>query len=283
MNLTSMKYVIEIVKSGSITKAAKELFISQPSLSMNIKALEREVGFEIFDRDSTPIALTKKGDVFYNYAKTVLRATDQMYSKTSVSPKNLRIGIIPPKAIHLLPTLLCNFSKVCPDCSISLYEYESSILIDLLDKNVIDVLIAAPYEIPTKHTVIPIFQEEYGIAIPNTWNFHTKKAKLDVDDFKDFPLAVLRADLHIGMKVRNLFSDCGIIPNIRIECSGTETAFALTRHGLVASFLPISYSSPEVKVFPLADQIKITRELIGAYNDTHLSDELRSFINILLE
>lgn len=89
MTLNQLKYVIEISKQNSINEAAKSLFISQPSLTAALKALEQEVGFELFTRTSTGITLTVKGEEFLGYAKSVVEQYDILDAKY-ISKSNVK-------------------------------------------------------------------------------------------------------------------------------------------------------------------------------------------------
>ena len=72
MTLQQLKYIITIAKTGTLSGAAKELFISQPSLTKSVKELEKEMGITIFDRTNKGIAISKEGEIFLGYARQVL-------------------------------------------------------------------------------------------------------------------------------------------------------------------------------------------------------------------
>ena len=78
MNLTDLHYVVEIDKSGSISKAAKELYVAQPNLSKAIKHLEREFGISIFERSSKGVKATREGQKFLEYAKRIIYEIEEM-------------------------------------------------------------------------------------------------------------------------------------------------------------------------------------------------------------
>jgi len=78
MNTTFLKYAVEIEQSGSISKAASKLYIAQPNLSKMIKDAENELGFTIFQRTSTGIKVTEKGDLFLYHARKVLEQMEEM-------------------------------------------------------------------------------------------------------------------------------------------------------------------------------------------------------------
>lgn len=73
MTIQSLRYIVAVAEAGSITETAKKLHISQPSLSAAVKEAEREVGFNIFTRSRSGIALTKEGVEFLGYARQVIQ------------------------------------------------------------------------------------------------------------------------------------------------------------------------------------------------------------------
>ncbi len=81
MTLNQLKYAIEIERMGSVNEAAKNLFISQPSLTSSLKTLEQEVGFDIFIRSNNGMTLTVKGEEFLGYAKSVVEQYDILDSR----------------------------------------------------------------------------------------------------------------------------------------------------------------------------------------------------------
>ena len=89
MTLNQLKYAIEIEKMGSVNEAAKSLFISQPSLTSSLKALEQEVGFDIFTRSTSGMMLTVKGEEFLGYAKSVVEQYNILDAKY-ISKENVK-------------------------------------------------------------------------------------------------------------------------------------------------------------------------------------------------
>lgn len=94
MTVDQIKYFMEIVKAGSMSKAAEQLFISQPTLSLTIKHLENEIGYKLFIRSSKGVELTGKGAEFLNYAETILTNINNIVElKSSKTFKPLSISI----------------------------------------------------------------------------------------------------------------------------------------------------------------------------------------------
>lgn len=80
MNLSQLKYVVEVEKTGSITKAAQNLLMGQPNLSKAIRELEREIGISIFKRTAKGVEVTPRGDEFLTYANTILSQVNELES-----------------------------------------------------------------------------------------------------------------------------------------------------------------------------------------------------------
>lgn len=95
MTLQQLRYVIKIVECGSITEAAKQLFISQPSLSNAVKELETELSIEIFNRTAKGISLTTDGTEFLSYARQVIEQTELLEQRY--------LGKSPPSSFAQFP------------------------------------------------------------------------------------------------------------------------------------------------------------------------------------
>lgn len=126
MNLLHMKYAVEVAKTGSINKAAEELFVAQPNLSRSIKELEADLGISIFDRSSKGMVLTSQGENFVHYAKKVLKEVediekmcrDGMYNKQSFS-------ISVPRASYISDAF-ANFSKQLKNTPAEIFYMETN-------------------------------------------------------------------------------------------------------------------------------------------------------------
>lgn len=100
MNLTHLKYIAEVEKTGSITKAAQNLYMGQPNLSKAIKELEEEMGFAVFKRTTKGVEPTQKGREFLEYAKKLLSQIDEIESIFKPNSNSLRLSITIPRATY---------------------------------------------------------------------------------------------------------------------------------------------------------------------------------------
>ncbi len=102
MNLSYLKYAVEVEKTGSITKAAQNFYMNQPHLSKIIRELERDLGCPIFDRTSRGMVPTKRGEEFLRYAKAILVQEEQIESLcVKNSERTLEISLSVPRATYI--------------------------------------------------------------------------------------------------------------------------------------------------------------------------------------
>lgn len=101
MNLSNLKYAVEVEKTGSITKAAQNFYMNQPHLSKIIRELERELGCPIFDRTSRGMVPTKKGEEFLRYARAILVQEEQLEALCQRNgPRSLSISLVAPRTFY---------------------------------------------------------------------------------------------------------------------------------------------------------------------------------------
>ncbi len=120
MTLQQLKYMIVVAESGSITEAAKELYISQPSLSGAIKEVEKEAGITIFSRCRAGVALTKEGMEFLGYARQVVQQMELLESKYVDKNLQNKDFVFPRSIIPLRQMRLWNWYSILDRKGLSL-------------------------------------------------------------------------------------------------------------------------------------------------------------------
>lgn len=165
MNFQQLEYIIEVERTKHFAEAAKNCFVTQPTLSMMIKKLEEELGVMIFDRKKKPIAPTMQGKMIIEHAKLILKQKNQMLAtvqqeKNSVTG-DLRLGIIPTIAPYLIPLFIKSFTSKYPLVNIIAEEINTSLIIEKLKNGHLDIgILATPLE-EFNIEEIPIFYEEF--------------------------------------------------------------------------------------------------------------------------
>lgn len=156
-----MEYVLAIVNHGSFSAAAKHCFISQPSLSIQIRNLEDELGVVIFDRGSKPIIPTDSGLLIVEQARN---AVTEFYSIKDVADNikgmtsgHLRLGVIPTVSPYLMPRFIPEFIRICPTVDLEIRDMFPEDVVDALDRDLIDVAILSGGDLPAQFNEKKLF------------------------------------------------------------------------------------------------------------------------------
>lgn len=164
ISLTQLEYVLAIDNYRHFAKAADACLVTQPTLSMQLKKLEEELGFDIFDRTKQPIIPTDAGIAIILQARTILRETKKLehlaQSFDNSFDGNFTVGIIPTIAPYLLPYFLGDFIKKYPNIRLHLVELKTEEIIMKLNKDELDAgILATPLH---ENNLIedPLFYEE---------------------------------------------------------------------------------------------------------------------------
>ena len=139
------KYVYEVYKERSFTKAAQNLYISQPSLSARIKKIEEIIGEPLFDRSTTPLQLTEVGKVYIEAAEEITqieqRVENYINDLAGLKTGNLAVGASTLFAAYVVPSLITQFNQKFPDVHIQLIEGNTAELEEMLGSNALDFVI----------------------------------------------------------------------------------------------------------------------------------------------
>ncbi len=231
MNLKQARYICTIAREGSVTAAAKKLYVSQPSLSQMLKQVERELGVTLFDRSVSPFQLTYAGEKYLQAANTILSANERLENQLQeIREENsgrLRLGISVQRAVQVLPLALPWFMVQFPHVALEVTEGGSAHLEELVMKGEVDLALAALESVSPRLTYELIEEEVIGILAG-------KKAPLAARYPSGTPITLDMAggesfvSLKEGHSVRVvqdiLFRRYGLTPNVLLETDSLEVA-----------------------------------------------------------
>jgi LysR family hydrogen peroxide-inducible transcriptional activator len=179
ITLTQLEYIVAVDTYRHFGRAAENCFITQPTLSMQIKKLEEDLEIIIFDRSRHPLLPTDVGQRILDQARIVLKQNEEINNivkdhKNQVSGL-IRIGIIPTMAPYLLPIFIGNYKRKYPNIFIKVIEETTNNIVKLLHKDLIDVGILATPLKEEKIVEKPIFYEEMLIYANASHPLHKQK------------------------------------------------------------------------------------------------------------
>lgn len=168
---TIAKYAYEVYKKGSFTKAAKNLYISQPSLSAAISRLENDLGFRIFDRSTVPCSLTPQGRIYIESIEEIIEIENNMHRKiknySDDYNSSLSVGGSSFSSYLILSEICSKFFKSYPEISVTLdigNIGSSHVLKEKIENNELDILVTYAGNDPNL-IFEPIFEERLVIAM----------------------------------------------------------------------------------------------------------------------
>ena len=164
ITLTQLEYIVDIDEYSHFATAAEKCFVTQPTLSMQIKKLEDELGVIIFDRSRQPVVPTDLGAKLIEQARMTLSATQRIKEIIQEEQQEvegtLKIGIIPTLAPYLLPVFIGPYIRKYPAVKVEVEELVSEEIIRRLKRDMLDVgLFVTPYH-DEKIVERPVFYEE---------------------------------------------------------------------------------------------------------------------------
>lgn len=283
MNWNQLQYVITITNEKSITKAAKKLYISQPSLSLSIQSLEKEIGTALFERVHGEIILTYAGSLFYEWAISTLHSHTQLECKLSDiatgSRKLIRLGLSPHRSERLLAPVLERFYSLNTNCDIQIIDQPTYILRQMLEEDKLDLIldISGPDTINYESELL--VKEGFVLAVSDALcpcfdNLTPKEtnslstSQIQLSTFSEVPFILLSEDHDLGKISRKICETASFHPNIRCICTSSNTAFSLASRELGATFLPEIYAKattfPNMHFFTFS-HFQDTRDICAVY------------------
>lgn len=243
MTITQLNYVLAVAEHKNFTRAAQKVFVTQPTLSMQIQKLEEELEVQIFDRSKKPIQLTETGKKIVQQARNIVNESDRIQDIVDQQKGYIggifRLGVIPTIMPTLLPMFISNFIKKYPKVKLKIEELSTQAIIERLREGHLDAAIAAtPLELNgIKENVL--YYEPFVGYIPPSHRLH-KEAKIKVEDL-DIDDILLLEDGHcfkdgiinICKATRNYDED-----HFQLESGSFETLIKLSNEGLGMTLLP---------------------------------------------
>lgn len=241
MNLKDLEYVKAIAHFKHFRKAADACYVSQPTLSGQVKKLEQELGVTLFDRSTKQVTLTVQGERLLTQIKVILEQTQILkeLAATSSAPLQgkVRIGIIPTIAPYLLPTLLTSMKEAFAESQFAFVELQTATILTALDNGELDVAILADVpELKLYHTV-NLYKEDFLVAM-STQNNLAKRSKIALDELQACNLLMLSDGHCFKDQAQQFCFAAGVDVSNEYQGNSLETLLALVAMDDGVTFVP---------------------------------------------
>lgn len=212
MNLPQLYYFRKLAQLQHYTKAAKELYITQPSLSDSIASLEQELGVSLFQREGRNVKLTKYGKEFYKYVNDALNQLDEgiAIAKSKSGPVGgvIDIGCIPTILGDYMPKVIQNYKKENPKAIFNIYQGHTLDLLEELKKGKYDIAFCSKTE-DSELEFVPILAQRLILVVRKDHPLALKKS-VKLEELKGHSLTTYRENIPIGKIVRAVLREEGV-------------------------------------------------------------------------
>ena len=267
MNLNQLKYFLAIVKTGSFSIAADDMFISQSSMSKQIKSLETELGVDLFRREHSKVYLTEIGAEFAKYAEmTVKRYNDMLLYLDEFATKKsntIRFGSIPVVSSYGLSGQIADFTNhYIPDVNVVIDMHENHqqrIMKELFDGHIDLALVRTDYlENLDIFDIIP-YRKDVFVLVCNKNHPLTEKKSVQPEDLAPYPLSLLDTSSVIYTIVTKAFERHDIKKRAKCLTTRHKILMEILQDSNDITLLPLSLV--DLKCFNHLTTVPLTEEL----------------------
>ncbi len=296
MNLKQLEAFVEVTDNGSFSKAAKKLFLTQPTISAHIASLEKELRVRLFVRNTKEVSLSKDGEILYQYAKNMVEM-EKKIKQIFISEEedehgcvNIATSSVP--AQYLLPDILSKYTEKYPNQSFKVTETDSGQVVEKVVHQMADIGFTGTVLDKKDCKYISIYQDELVVAMPNTPKYQRlKEEESSISWIVNEPLIIRENGSGTRREAEKQLQKVGIDSNTLNVVANIENPEVIKRsvkNGLgitIISKLAIQneVESRSLLYFPLSSK-NMKRNLYLVYNkNSHLSKSSERFVRLVRE
>lgn len=254
------KYVYMLYKEGNFTRAAEKLFISQPSLSVAIKNIEKEIGSELFERTGSGVRLTEVGKEYIAAIEKIMSIENEFKSKVHdikyLESGQITVGGSNYLSSYVLPKVINIFTALYPKVTVSLVEANSCNLFDMINREQVDIIVdnldnvdeykGYPLAIEKillcvpKDSPVNVGLEEYQIHPDSIYDGTVdidSIACVSIEKFKNEKFILLKTGNDMYHRAMEIFKKGNISPNVVFNVDQLNISYALVDSGVGSSFV----------------------------------------------
>lgn len=257
MLLRHIRYLLAIVEHRNFTRAAEALYVSQPTLSQQIKQLEETLGAQLLDRTGRTVRATDAGEIYIDYARRALRELEAgqraIHDVRDLTRGSLRLAMTPTFTSYLVGPLIARFYSDYPGISLHITEMPLELIESALVEDEVDLGIAFSQIRSAEIACQPLFVEKLSVVASVDHSLALRTTPMTPDELNTIPLALLTTNFATRTYVDAYLRQQNISPKILIEANTINAIIEIVRRGKLATILPdaITRENPALKEIPL--------------------------------
>lgn len=272
----------------SFTKAAKKILRGQPSISLQVKALEKEFGVSLFERKANGVMLTEEGEILYRLAAPLVVGIDHLKEEFEEEMgrrivNKISISATEGLTLYLLGDAVLRFRELYPHIELKILNRSANEIADLVSSGDVDLGVAAPFKLPPSIKYEEYFSFDTILITPNKHPLQKKK-RITLKDIVSYPLVLVDSSYAIRHQIDRVFHDNHLIYQQVMEVSEWEIVKAYVSRGLGISIIPgfcVFSCWEDLNYIPVSQQFGHRNYGIMYRRGKPLSKPVQSFIEIL--
>lgn len=250
MDIYLLRYFLAVVETGSFTRAADRVFVTQPTLSAGIKKLEQQLGHALFERTNRRVFLTDAGSRFLPRAKAILHECNmaqQALDEAGNSPL-LRIGVLTTLSNRKVGSLLASFREKAPNAAIEIVDGTEQELENRLEDRSLDFALSV-YRGESEDRSIPLGEEPYVFILPTDHPLAGRTRVGAQDLAEDY--MIVRSRCEVLSETSRYFTDRNVRPRLVYRTPNDSRAVAMVAAGVGGTVVPQSLVDERVTAVKL--------------------------------
>ena len=241
MKLRDLEYLVAVDEERHFHNAAKRCFVSQPTLSGQLKKLEDELGVLLVERTRRQVAMTDVGEAVAQQARKILaevKAVEEIVqSFDDPMAGELHVGLIPTLAPYLLPRIMPGIRRQYPKLKLWLHEYQTSVLLEQLRRAELDLLILALPVDTDEFSEIQLFDEPFQLAVPEDDPL-AQQSIITLAELRKREMLLLEEGHCLRGQALDVCFMAGATENVGFHASSLETLRHMVGEGMGITLMP---------------------------------------------
>jgi LysR family hydrogen peroxide-inducible transcriptional activator len=241
LKLKDLRYLVALADTRHFGRAAERCFVSQPTLSTQLKKLEDYLGVQLIERQPKRVALTAAGEAIVARARRILEASDEVVTLARAHRDPLagalRIAMLPTIGPYVLPRVVRDIRKALPRLDLRLYEYPTAAMLTRLRAGEIDLgILALPVDLDGLEARA-LYDEPFMVAVPATHPL-AKRDSIRVQDLHDETLLLLEDGHCLRDQALEVCGEVGVHEKQDFRATSLETLRQMVATGAGVTLLP---------------------------------------------
>lgn len=287
VELRHLRYLLAVADQGSFTRAAEELYISQPTLSQQVRQMERTLGVQLLDRTGRSVRLTDAGQTYVQHARRALRdlaaGERALQDVEDLSRGHLRLAATPSFTAYLIGPLAAELHDRHPGITLTVREttqdgIESALLADDID---LGIAFAGAHQQGIEAT--GLYTENLGLVVRADPGAARAREPLDLQELTDRELVLLSGDFATRGHIDAYFTAHQVTPRIAMEANSVQALIEIVQRTPLATVLPdaVTHDHPHLSPVPLRPALPPREVTLLSRSHAYRSAAVRAFTRLI--